>query len=428
MRILHLTPGTGSFHCGSCLRDHALIRALRSRGHDAIMAPLYLPLVTDREVSNPELPVRAGGITLYLQEKIPWLRHVPRFLLRWLDSPALLRPAARLMGMTSAKDLGRMTLGALAGEEGNQWPEWRRTLEWIQKDVRPDVISLSNSLLTGLCPAIERDLRIPVIVSLQGEDSFLDTLIDPYREQCWAAMRANARSVTRFIAPSQFYADAMSRRLEVDPAKITVIHNGLDVTAFAPAKPDPNWPVIGYFARMIHGKGLTTLVDAFIDLATRGTLPRLKLKIGGAKTPADEKYLSGLRSKLKDHGLAERVEWHPNLSFNDKVKFFRDLTVFSVPATYGEAFGLYVIEAIASGVPVVQPQHGAFPELIEATGGGILCQPENPKALADALEALLLDGQQREKIISTSMTRVRSEFTAMRMAAKFEEALLSLRQ
>jgi glycosyltransferase involved in cell wall biosynthesis len=220
----------------------------------------------------------------------------------------------------------------------------------------------------------------------------------------------------------------MSRRLEVDPAKITVIHNGLDVTAFAPAKPDPNWPVIGYFARMIHGKGLTTLVDAFIDLATRGTLPRLKLKIGGAKTPADEKYLSGLRSKLKDHGLAERVEWHPNLSFNDKVKFFRDLTVFSVPATYGEAFGLYVIEAIASGVPVVQPQHGAFPELIEATGGGILCQPENPKALADALEALLLDGQQREKIISTSMTRVRSEFTAMRMAAKFEEALLSLRQ
>lgn len=427
MRILHLTPGTGSFHCGSCLRDHALIRALRSRGHDALMAPLYLPLVTDREASNPELPVQAGGIRLYLQEKMPWLRYVPQFLLPGLNSPALLKFASRFMGMTSAKDLGRMTLGALAGEQGNQWPEWKRTLDWVQKEAKPDVISLSNSLLMGLCPAIERDLRLPIIVSLQGEDSFLDTLIDPYREQSWAAMRANARSVTRFIAPSQYYADIMAKRLEVSAEKIHVIHNGLDVTAFAPAKPDPNWPIIGYFARMIHGKGLTTLIDAFIELTGRGTLPRLKLKVGGAKTAADEKYLAGLRAKLAEHGLQERVEWHPNISFNDKVKFFRDLTAFSVPATYGEAFGLYVIEAIASGVPVVQPRHGAFPELIEATGGGVLCEPDDPKALADALEALILNGQQREKLISSGTSKVRSEFTAMRMAATFEEVLQQVR-
>jgi glycosyltransferase involved in cell wall biosynthesis len=428
MRILHLTPGTGSFHCGSCLRDHALIRALRSRGHDAIMAPLYLPLVTDREVSNPEIPVQVGGVSLYLQEKMPWLRYVPRFLLSWLNRPALLRYAGGFISMTSPHDLGRMTLGALAGEQGNQWPEWRRALDWIKNEVKPDVISLSNGLLLGLCPVIERDLGIPVVASLQGEDSFLDTLVEPYREQCWEAMRQNAQHVTRFVAASHYYADNMRARLGVPADKMTVVHNGLELTAFAAAKPDQNWPTIGYFARMIHGKGLTTLVDAYILLHQRGSVPRLKLKIGGSKTAGDEKYLAGLRAKLKAAGCEGRVEWHPNINFNDKVKFFRDLTVFSVPATYGEAFGLYILESIASGVPVVQPRHAAFPELIEITQGGVLCEPDDVKSLADALESTLQDSLFREKLINQGMARVRSEFSAAKMAEAFEAVLVAAKQ
>ncbi|MEQ1752001.1 MAG: glycosyltransferase family 4 protein [Prosthecobacter sp.] len=428
MRILHLTPGTGSFHCGSCLRDHALIRALRARGHDAMMAPLYLPLVTDREVTNPEIEVQAGGISLYLQQKLPLLRFMPRFVHGWLSHPALLRFAAKFMSMTSARDLGQMTLGALEGEQGNQWSEWRRVLEWIKTEVKPDVISLSNGLLIGLCPVIERDLGIPVVASLQGEDAFLDTLVEPYREQSWAAMRSNAQHVTHFVAASRYYADNMRERLGISSDKISVVLNGLDLTSFAAAKPDPNWPIIGYFARMIHGKGLTTLVDAFIELAQRGTVPRVKLKIGGSKTAGDDKYLAGLQAKLKAAGCDQRVEWHPNVSFGDKVKFFRDLTVFSVPATYGEAFGLYILESIASGVPVVQPRHGAFPELIEATQGGVLCAPDDVKALADALESTLLDSQLRERLITQGMARVRSEFSATKMAEGFEAILLTARQ
>ncbi len=428
MRILHLKPGTGSFHCGSCLRDHALIRALRARGHDAMMAPLYLPLVTDREVTNPEIEVQAGGISLYLQQKLPLLRFMPRFVHGWLSHPALLRFAAKFMSMTSARDLGQMTLGALEGEQGNQWSEWRRVLEWIKTEVKPDVISLSNGLLIGLCPVIGRDLGIPVVASLQGEDAFLDTLVEPYREQSWAAMRSNAQHVTHFVAASRYYADNMRERLGISSDKISVVLNGLDLTSFAAAKPDQNWPTIGYFARMIHGKGLTTLVDAFIELAQRGTVPRVKLKIGGSKTAGDDKYLAGLQAKLKAAGCDQRVEWHPNVSFGDKVKFFRDLTVFSVPATYGEAFGLYILESIASGVPVVQPRHGAFPELIEATQGGVLCAPDDVKALADALESTLLDGQLRERLITQGMARVRSEFSATKMAETFEAVLLAAKQ
>lgn len=424
MRILHLTPGTGSFHCGSCLRDHALIRALRSRGHDAIMAPLYLPLVTDREVANPEIPVQAGGVSLYLQEKLPFMRYLPRFVHNWLNHPALLRMAGRWMSMTSAKDLGQMTLGALAGENGNQWSEWQRVLIWIKTEIKPDIISLSNGLLMGLCPVIQRDLGIPVIVSLQGEDAFLDTLIDPYREQCWEAMKANATYVTRFVTASRYYGDLMRHRLNIPADQMSLAYNGLELTAFAAAKPDPNWNTIGYFARMIHGKGLTTLVDAFILLNQRGNVPRLKLKIGGAKTAGDEKYIASLQAKLKATNCDRHVEWQPNLNFGDKVKFFRDLTLMSVPATYGEAFGLYVIESIASGVPVVQPRHGAFPELIELTHGGALCEPDDVESLATTMETLLLDGHRREQMITQGMAKVRIEFSAARMAEQFEEAML----
>lgn len=428
MRILHLTPGTGNFHCGSCLRDHALIKALRVRGHDALMAPLYLPLVTDREFGAQELPVQIGGISLFLQQKMPWFHKLPRLFHRWLNTPEKLRLAARFMGMTSPKVLGEMALGALLGTAGRQWGEWHQIIDWIRAEQKAegkiDIVSLSNSLLTGLAPAIEKELGIPVVVSLQGEDSFLDTLPEPYRTQCWGAMQQNARSVRAFIAPSRFYAGLMRQRLDVPPEKLKVLPNGIDTTAFTTSSPDPNWPVIGFFARMIHGKGLTTLVDAFIDIAKRGSVPRVKLRIGGAKTPADEKYIAGLEKKIAAAGLTNRVEWHPNVSFKEKVHFFHDLTVFSVPATYGEAFGLYVIEAAASGVPFVQPDHGAFPELVEATQGGMLCPPDDPKALADHLESLLNDDERREQMSKNGSNRARQEFSATRMAERFETLLL----
>ena len=204
MRIIHLTPGTGSFHCGSCLRDNALIKALRTRGHDALMIPLYLPLVTDADEANPEQAVRVGGVSLYLQEKFPWFKHAPQWLRNFFDSEAVLRWASRFIGMTSARDLGVMTVGSLLGESGRQWSEWDQLVQWIETEGKPDVISFSNSLLIGLAPALALRVKVPLVVSLQGEDSFLDTLVEPYRTEAWELMRKNARSVTRFVAPSEF--------------------------------------------------------------------------------------------------------------------------------------------------------------------------------------------------------------------------------
>lgn len=423
MHIIHLTPGTGTFHCGSCLRDHALIKGLRVRGHDAMIVPLYLPMVTDREEANADQPVHVGGISLYLQQKIPWFHRMPRFIHRWLNDPKRLRAASLRMGMTSAKDLGIMTVGSLVGEKGRQWAEWKKLIAWLKQQPKVDVVSLSNSMLTGLAKAIKEETGARVVVSLQGEDSFLDTLVEPYREQAWKALGENALYVDRFIAPSRYYADLMGSRMGVAADKMTVIHNGIDSTPFPVAKPDPNWPTIGYFARMIHGKGLTVLVDAFIELTKRNRLPRVKLKIGGAVTPADEKYIAGLKKKLADAGCLDRVEFQPNLEFEDKTRFFRDVSVFTVPAIYGEAFGLYVLEAMACGIPVVEPESGGFPELIEATGGGILCKHDDATSLADALERLLTDHQLREQLSNKGMSAVRQTFTPQAMAERFDEML-----
>lgn len=426
MRILHLTPGTGSFHCGSCLRDNALIKALRSHGHDAVIVPLYLPMVTDADEANPDAAVRVGGITLYLQQKIPFFRFVPRFVKRWLDDPKRLNVAAKRIGMTSAKDLGQMTVGSLQGEHGRQWHEWKHLVEWIEKEAKPDVISLSNSLLIGLAPAMKRRLGVPVVCSLQGEDSFLDTLIEPWKTEAWALMRENAKSVTRFIAPSKFYADVMQQRLGVDASQMSVVFNGLNFDLYERVRREPETPTIGYLARMIHGKGLTTLVDAFIELAQRSTVPDVRLRVAGAQTAEDLEYLSLLHKKLKAANLLQRVTFEPNISFEEKVEFLHEITVFSVPATYGEAFGLYVAEAQACGVPVVQPRHGAFQEILSVTQGGILCQPDDVKALADGLETLLLDDAKRRQLSSVGKFHARAHFSSSRMAERFENVLAGL--
>lgn len=424
MKIVHLTPGTGNFHCGSCLRDNHLVKALRRLGHDVVMVPLYLPLVTDHESANGPLPVFAGGINLYLQQKFPLFRRIPRWMHRLLDSPLVLKFAASMASMTSARDLGEMTVGSLRGLDGRQGAEWQRLIDWIRTEGKPDLISLSNGLLNGLAPGIRHDLGVPVICSLQGEDSFLDTLPEPFRTDAWNAFRANNGSISRYIATSNYYRNLMKDRLQLEEEKITTVHNGMDFTGFAPAASPPAKPVIGYLARLCFGKGLKTLVEAFLLLAPR--LPDCRLAIAGTTTASDAKFVKQLKSTLAAAGLEDRVSWQENLDFDQKIQHLQSLSVLSVPATYGEAFGLYVIEAHACGIPVVEPDHAGLGELVRATGGGVLCEPDNPSALADALESLLRDEPRRQALAAAGLHSIRTEFTAERMARDFEAVCLEL--
>ena len=415
MRILQLTPGTGNYHCGSCLRDNALVRGLRARGHDVLMVPLYLPHVTDGYSEAEGTPVFLSGISVFLEQKYPQFRRIPGWLNRVFRSSVLLRLAANLAGMTSARDLGEATVAMLQGTECRQSGEVERLVSWLRTQPRPDVICLSNSLLSGLARPLKEEFRVPVVCTMQGEDSFLDGLTDPYRLRAWDLLARRCADIDHFVAVSHYYRATMSRRLGLDPERVTVVYPGIAVGEPLPSAPMPDPPVIGFLARMEPSKGLGALVDAFLQLE----MPGVRFRIAGAKTSLDEGFVRSLRRKLPSD-----VEFLPNLDLAAKREFLRGLTVLSVPATCGEAFGLYILDAWAAGVPVVLPRHGVFPELLEKTGGGILYDPDDDTALAAALRQLLCDPAAACQMGAAGRQAILTDFSIEAMAQKVETMLL----
>ncbi|MEI6350950.1 MAG: glycosyltransferase family 4 protein [Verrucomicrobiota bacterium] len=420
MRIVQLTPGTGNFYCGTCLRDNALVAALRRQGHDAILLPMYLPHLVDEE-SNVALgaPLFFGGINVYLQQKSALFRSTPAWLDRLLDAPPLLKAAAARAGMTSARDLGDLTLSMVLGESGRQAKELEKIVAWLSRpENRPDIVSLSNSLLIGLARRIKQALGAPIVCTLQGEDGFIDSLPQPHR--CWEALRDRARDVTSFIAVSDYYAGLMRDRLGLLDARVEVVHNGINLEGYRSAELElAAPPAIGFLARMHPDKGLSELVDAFIEIKSRNRIPGVRLKIAGSQTASDLPFVAALRDRIFKAGCKADVEFLPNLDRAQKQAFLQTLTVFSVPATCGESFGLYLLEAMASGVPVVQPASGAFPELIAKTGGGFVYDPDQPNALASALEEALSDRPRSKAVGECGMRSVRERFTSEVMAREF---------
>jgi glycosyltransferase involved in cell wall biosynthesis len=418
MRIVQFTPGTGRFFCGSCLRDNALVTAQRRQGHDATLVPLYLPHLADETSAAAGSPLFFGGINVYLQQQSALFRHTPAWLDRWLDAPRLLRFAATRASMTSAADLGEMTLSMLRGEEGHQAKELTKVLDWLRQPAhRPDVLSLSNGLLIGMARRIRAELGIPVVATLQGEDGYLDGLPPPFDRQAWELMRQRASDVTRFVAVSDYYGRRMAARLDLSADRVAVVPNGINLDGFEPAATPPP-PAIGFLARLSPAKGLDQLVDAFVLLRSQGRCPDVRLRIAGAQTEADLPFMREQQAKIAAAGLAGDVDWLPNLDRAAKQDFLRSLHVLSVPAP-AEAFGLYVLEAMACGVPVVQPADGAFPELLAATNGGVLYEPRRAGALADALAALLADPRRRAELGRNGWQAVRDRFTADHMARAF---------
>lgn len=411
MRLLQLTAGTGSFHCGTCLRDSALVQGLRALGHDAQLAPLYLPLVLE-DGPDPR-SVHLGGINAWLAEKLPF--RLPRFVADRLDAPALLRRAARKGEMTRARELGEMTVSMLRGADGRQRHEIAKLMEWVGGENRPDVVLLSNALLLGLAAPLARALGVPVLCTLQGEAPFLDALPEPYRSEAWRLAAAEARHVARFLAVSEYTAGLMRTRLGLARDEVVVVPNGIDLASFRPAERSGP-PTLGFLARLCRDKGLETLVEAFRLLKKRPEHADLRLVAGGTTLAYDREPLAALAARLTADGLAGSFEFRPNLSREEKLALLAGTTVFSVPATYGESFGLYLLEAWASGLAVVQPEHGAFPELLNATGGGLLVRPDDPAALADGLHALLVDPARAAELGRRGRAAVERHFTLERMA------------
>ena len=425
MKFVHLSPGAGSsFYCENCLRDAALVLALRRIGHDAASVPLYLPMMTDASVDGHlKGKVFFGGINVYLQQKSRLFRRTPRWLDRLFDAPWLLRWAARKAGMTSGPDVGETMLSMLRGENGRQVKELDRLVTFLAEHDRPDVLSLSNALLVGLVRRMKQVLAIPVICSLQDEQGYIDSLDEPYRTRAWEILRARAAEIDAFIAPSDFYRREMIRRLGLPAERFHVIHNAIDPADLAPATAPPARRAVGFMSQMTASKGLDTLVEAFVLLRRRGQFDDVRLLIFGGATDADGPLIRQVRNRLGQAGLAgaaEFADFEKNSRPDRKLEFIQSCSVMSVPTRQAEAFGFFVLEALACAVPVVLPAHGAFPELIAATGGGLLHEPNNPAALADTLAELLSDRARAALLGQAGRKAVLENFSADAMARQVE--------
>ena len=401
------------------MRDNVLAKELLRLGEDVTILPMYLPLVLDEEAlpGLEETPIFFGGINIYLQQKMALFRKAPAWMRRLLNSAGLLRWAAKHSHMTSDKEHGELTLQMLNVESSGFRSELDKLIDWLEVE-KPELVCLSTALQAGMAEELKARLGVPVVLFFQGEDSFLDSLPEPYLSQCWARLAERLSVLDVLLAPSQFYADYMGERLGLDAGSIRVIANGLHLESYSATDPGCA-PAIGYLARMCPVKGLEQLVDAFIFLKKEFGHRETRLKIAGSLTAGDKPFVAKLKRRLTEAGLDPSVDWRPNLDHQEKVDFLRGLSVFSVPATYPEAFGLYLIEAIACGVPAVQPRSAAFPEIMEATGGGLCIEPGDTEALARAWHELLQDDARRKEIGRVGRANALEKYEARVMGKKF---------
>jgi glycosyltransferase involved in cell wall biosynthesis len=422
MKIVYIVPGTGgTFYCQNCMRDCELVKALRDQGHDVFMIPVYLPIMIDAEGLSRDVPVFFGGVNVYLQQKFKIFRNTPRWLDKLFDAAWVLRQAASREGTTEAAGLGPLTLSMLQGGDGNQKKELERLIEWLVEHEKPDLIHLSNSLLIGMAQELKNALKIPVLCTLQDEESWLDDIDEPYSGQCWDAMSIESKNVDAFISVSQWYGDEMKERMALADEKMHIVPLGIDLKERAQSSLPDDPPVLGYLSKMCDSLGLGVLTDAFIELKKKPGLENLKLRATGGQLGDDKKYVDSLKEKLAKHGMENDAEFLEGFDGEQRRAFIESLTVLSVPAKFGEAFGMFILESLAAGVPVVQPNVGGYPEVIDATGGGTIYDANNPGALVDALEHLLRDHQLLKEVGETGKKAVNEKFGIDRMAGQFSD-------
>ena len=430
LKLSYLTAGAGGMYCGSCLHDNTLAKGLHQLGVDVQLIPTYTPIRTDEEDRSIDR-VFLGGLNVYLQQKVALFRYLPDFLDRWLDRPGLIRWVTARGMETSASQLGALAVSMLQGSEGCQRKEVRRLCRWMQGQPKPDLVNLSNILIGGCVHSLKKSLQVPIVVTLQGDDIFLENLVEPYRGRARKLIQGLAEHIDGFLVHSDYYAGVMADYLGVSRDRFYQIPLGVDTTDFReadedqPAAPRSDPPTVGYLARLAEEKGLHVLVDAFLRLRKQPGLERARLRIAGWLGRGQRAYAETQFEKLRAAGAGAQFEYVGAVDRREKIAFLRSLDILSVPTTYREPKGLFVLEALAAGVPVVVPDHGAFPELLTRLGGGRLVTPDDPQSLAEALADLLQAPQRSAPLGAEGRARVWQDYNAQAMA---RQTLAVLRQ
>lgn len=236
-------------------------------------------------------------------------------------------------------------------------------------------------------------------------------MAEPYRSAAWKLISEEAPNVDTFITPSNYYKELFISKTGFSGKNVHIIPLAIDTSHLNILPKKNNFPAVGYFSRINSPNGFDKLVDAFIDLKTGDKLPGLTLHVSGGFTGSDKSFISEQIRKIKSHGLKSFIRIYPEFQGNSKEEFFSSIDIMSVPVRKHDGYGLYILEANAAGVPVVQPETGAFPEIIEKTKGGITYSPDNTEELSAALVRLFNDNSLRRSLGETGKANVLKELS-----------------
>ncbi len=418
MKIVHIIPGSGgSFYCGNCLRDSKYYSSIKKLGQDVLKIPMYLPLFS-HEQDNEHVPVFYGAVSLYLKQNYPAFKKAPKWFDNMLNTRPVLKQAAKMAGSTRAKGLEEMTISMLLGEHGGQAEELEKMIRWLEEHYRPDVIHLSNALLLGLAGRLKSSLGVPVVCSLQDEDVWVDVMSETSREAVWKLMGEKAGDVAAFVSVSHYFTGLMKEKMSLDGKDVHTLHLGVDPGDYTFINSADKERSVGFLSRMNSENGLDILVDAFILMKADIKYHDVRLYLSGGHTGDDHHFIKEQKKKIIEAGVGNDVIFLENFDNEHRHIFFERVSVLSVPVRNGEAFGIYLAEAMASGIPVVQPALGAFPEIIETTGGGLICGDNTPRKLATALEKVLGDKKLLAEMSLKARKGVEEKFNINRQAKK----------
>ena len=418
MEITYLIPGSGgTFYCGNCQRDMLYMKSVRNTpGYKVTAIPLYL--LPDRVNSGGgfEPEVFFGAVSMYLREKVPFFHHLPAFMDKLLDSEPMLKIAARQAGATRTEGFEETTLNMIKGDHSVRQAEVERLAGYMIKNGKPDVIHISNALIMGIAIQLKNLLGIPVVCSLENEDDWIDDMIEPYQTMAWDMIGREAVNIDAFISPSTYFKNLFIEKTGINSDNIHVIPAFIEIDKSGVEGKKSAVPAIGYFSRLNSHNGFDKLVDAFLKLKSGTRFDDFELHICGGYTGDDKPFVKEQLMKIREHGQKDKVKVYTEFHGEAKAEFFSNISIMSVPVRKHDASGLYILEANAAGVPVVQPATGAFPEIIEMTGGGIIYQPDTVEELSDSILKLSVDHSLRSELGAKGRKGV-EDFLSMRNMA-----------
>jgi glycosyltransferase involved in cell wall biosynthesis len=272
----------------------------------------------------------------------------------------------------------------------------------------PTLIALYTHRLSG----------IPYTFTAHAKDIYVS---DPY------TFRVKLQEARAVVTCTQYNHSFLSKQYgTLCDGKVRSIYHGLDVSHFnfrAPTKVESGVPVILSVARLVEKKGLSNLIAAADILRRVGCLFHLEIIGSGPQREA-------LQAQAQQLGLADRVELSGPQPHDAVCFAYQRASVFVLPcvvASNGDRDGIpnVLLEAMASGVPVISTPVSGIPELIQSGLDGLLVPPNDPAVLAAAIDTLLGSQELRERLARAARAKIESAFSldasAERLLALFAE-------